>query len=123
MPRPFKRRRVCSLPDNNKFGPLNLNHSKETIMMSVDEFETIRLIDYENFTQEECALQMKVARTTVQSIYFEARKKLADSIVNGKELLITGGEYQLCNDEELGCGRGCRRRMKERGNKHKNCDC
>ena len=71
--------------------------------MTVDEYETIRLIDLEGYTQEECAAQMNVARSTVQGIYFEARKKLADSLVNGKMLLIEGGEYRLCEGKEEHC--------------------
>ena len=67
----------------------------------------IRLIDLEGFTQEECASQMNVARTTVQGIYIEARKKLAESLVNGKVLLIEGGEYRLCEGLGNSCGRGC----------------
>jgi len=83
--------------------------------MTVDEYETIRLIDMEGFTQEECANQMNVARTTVQGIYFEARKKLAESLVNGKMLLIEGGEYRLCDGLGNGCGRGCRRHRRGMG--------
>jgi predicted DNA-binding protein (UPF0251 family) len=78
--------------------------------MTVDEYETIRLIDLQGFTQEECASQMKIARTTVQGIYNEARKKLADSLVNGKVLQIEGGTYQLCDGLEKSCGcGGCKR--------------
>lgn len=78
--------------------------------MSVDEYETIRLIDLEGFTQEECSNQMNIARTTVQGIYNDARKKLAESLVKGKVLRIEGGEYTLCDglEEACGCG-GCRR--------------
>ena len=50
---------------------------------------------------------MNVARTTVQGIYTEARKKLAESLVNGKVLSIEGGEYRLCDGLGNGCGRGC----------------
>ena len=42
--------------------------------MTVDDSETIRLIDLERFNQEECAKQMNIARSTVQGIYIEARK-------------------------------------------------
>jgi predicted DNA-binding protein (UPF0251 family) len=77
--------------------------------MTVDEYEAIRLIDLEGFTQQECAQQMNVARTTIQGIYAEARKKLAESLVNGKVLLIEGGEYRLCDGRGNGCGRGCHR--------------
>lgn len=116
MARPRKWRRVCSLPENNKFGPLNSpSDTMNDVHMTVDEYETIRLIDLEGFTQEECAGQMHVARTTVQSIYAEARKKLAESLVNGKVLLIEGGEYRLCEGLGNGCGRGCRRHRRGMG--------
>ncbi|MDF2522024.1 MAG: putative DNA-binding protein, partial [Clostridia bacterium] len=82
MPRPRKWRKVCCLPENNQFGPLNAVVNQEHfITMTIDEYETIRLIDLEGFTQEECAKQMNVARTTVQGIYNDARKKLAESLV------------------------------------------
>lgn len=74
--------------------------------MSVDEYETIRLIDLMGFTQEECAAQMNVARTTVQGIYNEARKKLADVLVNAKDLVIQGGDYTLCDSKEESCACG-----------------
>ena len=110
MPRPIKWRKVCCLPNNNKFGPLDTKANDDYhVKMTVDEYETIRLIDLENLTQEECANQMNVARTTVQGIYNEARKKLAESLVNGKVLLIEGGEYRLCDGTEKRCGRNCRR--------------
>ncbi|NMA38267.1 MAG: DUF134 domain-containing protein, partial [Papillibacter sp.] len=107
MARPKKWRRVCGLPENNKFGPLDSRiDPKDRVDMSVDEYETIRLIDLEGLNQEECASQMNVARSTVQGIYISARKKLAESLVNGRLLLIEGGEYRLCDGTGSGCGRG-----------------
>lgn len=111
MPRPVKWRKVCCLPETGRFGPLNtLAGEDDAVVMSVEEYETIRLIDLEGFMQEECAAQMNIARTTVQRIYNDARKKLADSLVNGKQLHIEGGSYRLCAGDTNGCRRaGCRR--------------
>lgn len=111
MARPRKWRKVCCLPDSNLFGPLNAPIDQDHfVTMSVDEYETIRLIDLEGFTQEECANQMNIARTTVQGIYTDARKKIAESLVNGKVLKIEGGDYKLCDGLEKSCGGGgCRR--------------
>ena len=64
MPRPVKWRKVCCMPESNQFGPLDMEaESRGSIKMTIDEYETIRLIDLEQFTQEECAAHMNVART------------------------------------------------------------
>ena len=108
MPRPCKRRRICAEPDCRKFGPRDRKET-EAVIMTLDEFEAIRLIDWEGLTQEETARQMRVARTTVQAIYRSARAKLADCLVNGRELELRGGDYTLCEGVQPGCpGRGCR---------------
>lgn len=108
---------MCCLPENSRFGPLDSRIDPgDYIRMTVDEYETIRLIDLEGYTQEECAEQMKVARTTVQGIYAGARKKLASFLVDGKVLRIEGGEYQLCDEYGPVCGgRGCHRHRCGRG--------
>ena len=78
------------------------------MVLTVDEYETIRLIDKENFSQEECSAYMNVARTTVQLIYAEARKKIAEAIVDGSTLVIRGGDFHLCEEESSVCCRGQR---------------
>lgn len=113
MARPIKSRIVCSEPKINIFGPEKQNDI-EFIMMSLEEFETIRLIDYNNLTQEEAANFMGIARTTVQGIYDDARKKIADALVNGKTIKIAGGNYQLC--ENMPFGRNCNRKRCKRFN-------
>ena len=90
MPRPCKRRRICGRPACGRFGPAGMAEGSE-LVMGLDEFETIRLIDLEGLTQEQCAAQMNVARTTVQALYGRARSKLAQCLVNGRGLLIHGG--------------------------------
>lgn len=117
MPRPRKWRQVCCLPDSNRFGPLDVPADQDFVTMTVEEYETIRLIDQEGLTQEECAKLMNVARTTVTGIYNGARKKIAESLVGGKVLRIEGGDYKLCEDQHPHCGRGgCRGHGRGRGN-------
>lgn len=107
MPRPRKWRKVCCLPNTNRFGPLNGCVSlDDVIQMTVDEYETIRLIDLEGMNQEDCASHMNVARTTVQGIYNEARRKLALSLVEGRVLFIEGGDYHLCDGQSNCCRQG-----------------
>jgi Predicted DNA-binding proteins len=103
MARPKKCRKVCSMPSNTGFAPSILGICCPTVTMTVDEYETIRLIDLEEMTQGECAGKMDIARTTVQSIYISARKKLADCLVNGKMLKIEGGDFRVCGGNDLAC--------------------
>ena len=117
MSRPRKWKKVCCLPESNMYGPLNDSGTPdEIIVMAVEEYETIRLIDLEGLTQEECAEKMQVARTTIQKIYNDARNKIAESLVNGKIIRIRGGDYTLCDENDgmhccgrcqiMRCGRG-----------------
>ncbi len=114
MVRPLKCRRVCNIPANSSFGPQN---SATIIEMTVDEYETIRLIDLEGLTQEQCSVRMEVSRTTTQAIYSSARKKLADCLTNNKMLKIQGGDYKICEHSGQ-CNKKCRGKMK----KFKNCN-
>ena len=82
----------------------------EAVELTVEEYEAIRLMDYLGLNQEEAAAQMGVARTTVQRIYAQARRKLAAFLVEGRPLQIGGGSYSLCPQENCrGCGRPCGR--------------
>ena len=113
MPRPRKCRRVCRLPVQTDFAPLHGGKGKRTVILTVDEYEAIRLIDKEGLSQEECGTYMNIARTTVQQIYTTARRKLADALVDGLPLKIEGGDYCLCRGLEEGhCHRYGRRCLK-----------
>jgi predicted DNA-binding protein (UPF0251 family) len=108
MPRPRKRKRVCQEPKRKLFGSLDgATPHKDPIVMLVEEYETIRLIDYEGFTQAECAVQMAVARTTVQSLYEKARKKLAATLIDNRPIKIEGGFYRFCTEEDICNQKGC----------------
>ncbi|MGI5977263.1 MAG: DUF134 domain-containing protein [Candidatus Limivicinus sp.] len=109
MPRPRIRRRVCGMPATDEFTPVGGKaESSEPVVLNVDEYETVRLIDHEGMTQEECAEYMQVARTTVQHIYISARKKLSEMLVDGRPLVIRGGDYCLCDGNNRCCGQNCR---------------
>lgn len=105
MPRPRKHRRVCSHPRCTSFKPCG--REGQAVTMTLDEYEVIRLIDMEELTQEQCAEQMEVARTTVQAIYASARKVLAQCIVEGRPLHIDGGDVHICEHHAPSCGKGC----------------
>ena len=95
MPRPIRCRRIERMHVYRSFSPDDVT-AVESIRMTVDEYEALRLLDDEGLTQEACAARMNIARTTVTAIYDSARKKIADALVHGKRLLITGGccEYE-----------------------------
>lgn len=105
MARPAKCRKICHFPHVLEFIPKDFEEIKEPIFIAIDEYETIRLIDKEGLSQEECASFMQIARTTVQRIYDLARKKLACSIVEGRPLKIEGGDFCLCNGQNANCGK------------------
>ena len=107
MLRPQRRRRVCSEPEYTEFLP-KWSTDYDVVILFTDEYEAIRLVEGEKKTHEQCALQMDISRTTVTEIYERARFKLADSIVNGKRLVIEGGSYRLCGGTAKNCcGRNC----------------
>lgn len=102
MARPRKHKNICSIPTLQSF---NKNRtSKEQVNITIDEFEVIRLIDYEGLTQMECAKQMQVARTTITSVYDNVRYKISDSIINNKEIVINGGDFEICKNITHCCG-------------------
>ena len=68
MARPIRCRRICFEPEYNSFAPCGME-STEQVLLMVDEFEAVRLIDYEKRTHEQCAKQMGVSRTTVTEMY------------------------------------------------------
>lgn len=113
MPRPQRCRRICREPDYHSFAPDDSESG--VIVLNLDEYEVIRLVDLEKQTHEECARTMEISRTTVTEIYESARFKIADALVNGKRLEIFGGNYKICDGSSKACcGRSCPRKTLER---------
>jgi len=119
MSRPKKSRKVCHYPDVIGFEPIGIEEKKEDIVLTIDEYETIRLMDNEGYSQEQCGEKMQVARTTVQLIYASARAKIASALVEGRTIRIEGGDYQLCKGNDAACRQNicmkkeCKRKYEE----------
>lgn len=99
MARPSKPRRVCRMPICTRFYAEKYDASvqHQGLELSVEEYEVIRLLDYQGLTQQEAAAWMGTGRTTIQALYTQARRKLARFLVEGSSLAIDGGSYQICS--------------------------
>ncbi len=106
MPRPCKKRCISSLPSYKNFGPLDCK-ANDVLLMSIVEYEVIKLIDLEKLTQAQCAQRIGVSRTTVQSIYQKARETIAKALIEGKTINIEGGNYTLRKNRECKKGKRC----------------
>jgi len=108
MPRPRKIRKVCHFPQTLAFFPADDTGEQAPVILTLEEYETIRLLDREGLSQEQCSEFMQVARTTVQQVYTSARQKLALALVEGRPFRIEGGDYRLCSGEQNSCPKeGC----------------
>lgn len=103
MPRPRNSSKVQIPPRNRGFMPLGYYQAEsEIIQLHIEEFESIRLLDYENLSQEEAAQLMEISRPTLTRIYNRARKKVATAFTESRQILIEGGkvvfngEWTLC---------------------------
>lgn len=85
-----KLRRVGIIPEYRGFTPDGLA-SGDAIDMTIDELEVLRLCDLEGLNQEAVAQQMGIARATVAAICSRAHRKVANALVNGRALIIEGG--------------------------------
>jgi predicted DNA-binding protein (UPF0251 family) len=104
MPRPRLRRRVGFQPGVTYFKPAGMRKAElEETVLTVDEFEAVRLKDLEGLDQEKAAEKMKISQPTFHRLVLAARKKIADAIVNGKAIRIEGGHYMIA---KRGRGRG-----------------
>ena len=65
----------------------------ESVDLLFEEYEALRLADYEDLTQEEAAKKMNISRPTFTRLYDKARKNIAKAFVEGKAIIIRGGTY------------------------------
>ena len=104
MARPRNCRRVGSMPESNYFKPRGILLSAlEEVVLTVDEFEAVRLADLEGLYQEQAAERMNISRQTFGRIIESAHKKMAEALVKGKALKIEGGEFEMAAMRKFGC--------------------
>ncbi len=94
MPRPRKKRIVSSCPYINAFVP-KVGTITGVVTVTMEEFETLRLSDFEGLDQERAAEMMEVSRHTYGRMLARARTVVAEALVSGKELRIEGGDFEF----------------------------
>jgi len=94
MPRKKRHRMIFKPPLISGFKTYGGPENEDIVLMSIEEYEAVRLADHENLTHEESAQRMNISRPTFTRIIESARKKIADSLCEAKELKIKGGNYR-----------------------------
>ena len=96
MPIETKIRKIKSFPPYSQYKPprIPLNNLKKVIV-TLDEFDAIKMVDYENQAQRKAAHSMGVSQATLNRVLKSARSKIAESLVNGYALILEGGKNVL----------------------------
>ena len=96
MPRPQKNRIIKEPPVFTQFKPVGVpGRIIETVTLSIDEYEALRLSDFTGMSQEEAADEMEISRPTFTRLIEAARKKIGEMIVSGRMLVIEGGNIHF----------------------------
>lgn len=96
MPRPFRNRKICSPPTMAGFKPFGMPMCEmQSIQLHLDEYESIKMVDYENLSQDIAAEKMGVSRPTFTRVYNSALKKVAKAFVECQAIVIEGGTVEF----------------------------
>lgn len=96
MPRPKRKRKMMNPPNTRGFRPFGISGPPEDpVRMLYEEYEAMRLADYEKFSQEQAATEMDVSRPTFTRIYDRALKKIASAMVEARSIIIEGGNVHF----------------------------
>jgi uncharacterized protein len=109
MPRPKCCRKIGYGPVNNYFIPQGRDNSIcSEVILTLDEFESVKLADFEKLYQAQAALKMGISRQTFGRIIESAHEKIADALLHGKALRIEGGEVSSAKANVARCEK-CRK--------------
>lgn len=96
MARPVTKRKIGFFPENYHYTPdIACTSEKKEVILTLVELESIRLSDLKDLEQSEAAKEMGISRGTYQRILGSARHKLADALIFGRSIEISGGQYIL----------------------------
>ena len=96
MSRPLKNRKISNPPKMLGFKPFGMPMCQiEPVILKYEEYESIRLVNYDDLHQDQAAEQMNVSRPTFTRIYNKALKTITKAFVEGQAIEIEGGDYEL----------------------------
>jgi predicted DNA-binding protein (UPF0251 family) len=121
MARPIRIRKVTNPPHFKGFRPIDILCDHAPVVINFEEYESIRLSDYELFTQEEAAKLMNISRSTYTRIYENARRKVAKAFVLGTAIVFEGGKVYFNSEWYLCENCGCRFNHPAKNEKVENC--
>lgn len=100
-PRPFRLRKISNPPVISGLKPYGNNWKSgesENIFLHLEEYEALRLCDFEMLNHDQAAVFMAVSRPTLTRIYAKARQKIAEALVLGRQIIIEGGKIYFDSD-------------------------
>jgi len=70
----------------------------DPVILKLEEYESIRLVNYDKLPQDQAAIRMNVSRPTFTRIYNNALEQIAKALIEGKAIEIEGGNYEMDKD-------------------------
>ena len=99
---------VAFNPDIDYFKPRGIPmRDLSEVRLTVDEREAIRLADLLGMSHVDAGRHMNVSRATFGRIIQQARKVVADALINGKAINVEGGNYKMVDNERTFKCRDC----------------
>ena len=111
MRKPYRKRRIHLPPNFKNFKPSGISRSHlKSLTITVDEYEALRLADYEGLEHLQASEMMDISRPTFTRLIEKARNKIARAIIEGMEIVVEGGNIEFqntlcrcrdCGDEQI----------------------
>ena len=91
--RPRKKKIVGGEPRTDSFSPKGRLEAPDEVTITLEEYEAIRLADYNQMQQGGAALMMGISQQSFSRMVRNARRNVSDALVNAKVIKIAGGDY------------------------------